>query len=477
MYMITWDYRKIIAINIYIFISIILLMLTYFSPDSLNIYIRNLAYISLIQLILNITFLKVSRIKLFSPIGLFILLLYIFTFGQIFLKGFFNYDIEFDISQIVENKVFIDSTFYSLLTISLFMVGVLLSQNRNDDEFKTTNNYHDQYINYCKPIGYTLILISAPFMFYIEINKLISAITNDYLAIFESTTTGVSFLLSMLFLPGIILLLFAYQDNKYITSLIYLFSISYKFLIMLSGQRGYSIIFIIVLSYVYYKKIKKISIRNILLILVSGFFIIVTLNALKLIRNYEDKNISLFVEAFSSALQNNILFSIFEEFGATLYTISLVFTYFPDRLDYLYGLSYIKPFLTVFPNINGVLDSIVGESWAIQLSNIVPRIGGSFIAETYVNFGRFSHIFIIILGYLLNNLSKLYEKFLYENNYLKIAVFSITLYYSILWIRGDFSPLPRNTIWPIIIIYTLLLIYRRSNKTSIVNVDKVRRNL
>jgi len=457
---------KILLINSYMFLALILSIFVYKTGfnQELSDYVFILAIVTIIQLILNLISLRITKIGIFSPIGIFVFFLYIFNFGQVFLKGFilkYTFSI-FDVSMYVGDNLFIKSCNFCLVIIFLFMIGVLISSINVSG--KNIKDYHEQYFMYCKPIGYIFLMISLPFMLYIDINKIIVSISYGYHALSIIHNPGYFGFLSNMFLPAVVLLLFAYKENKFVTKLIFFTTIAYKTFAMLGGQRGYSMIFIIVLIYFYTKSIQRMSLKSMVLFAGIVFFLLTTLNVLKSIRGVSGKSLELIYSNYALAIQNNIIYKNLEEFGGTLFTTSLSLKHFPDTFKYLYGSGYYLSLLTVFPNIGGLLNSIVDKNWAIRLSSVTPGIGGSFIAELYANFGILSYIFAIIFGFLIGKFSNAYEQRIKNHDYLFVAAYSLAFSSCLWWVRGTFEMFIRNTLWTVGIIYILYIFLKQFSK-------------
>ena len=91
-------------------------------------------------------------------------------------------------------------------------------------------------------------------------------------------------------------------------------------------------------------------------------------------------------------------------------------------------------------------------------------IGSSYIAEAYWNFGYYSLFIMLIIGFIIGRLNKMFDKAVIENNYLKI--FMTTYIFTIIsfYVRSDTRTFCRNFVWfcvPMIIIYKYLK-FRRS---------------
>jgi len=457
--------NKVLYLIIYITIAIVLSYVIYM-PDletnSINSF-TVLSIVAIFQLMLTLYYFKIFKIRIFSPIGLFTIFLFLFSFGQVLLKGLLsNYEFQlFDLSKFVSHYSLISVIRYSLIIIFLFTLGALLSSVNTKSVETKKENLHDKQYKYCKPIGLALLLISVPPMMYIDIKTIQASFSGGYHSIFYLGIPSIYGSLADFFLPAVILLLFYYKKNISICRFILVFSVAYKLFTMLGGQRGYAMIFIITLIYIYYKSIESISIFNKIKYWVGGLLVLAFLNTIKDIRGIQDKGLSLIIESFNYAISNNIVFRAFEEFGSTLFTNVLVFDYYPKVLTHLYGISYLASIFTILPNIGGIVTHIVDKyRWAEQLSMLQPGIGGSFIGELYVNFGYSSFFIAIVIGWILCRLSKKYEQAIICNDYFSVAIYSITFCYSLLWVRGSFEMLVRSTVWTLLTVYGLYMIFK-----------------
>lgn len=457
--------KKMLMITSYVFFAVVLSVSTYFlinNQGNSENYLFILSIVTLFQLILNLIYLKISRVGIFSMVGIFVIFLFVFSFGQVFLKGLIPaYEFKVvDISNRVEGSLYIKTIYYCFNIIFLFMLGVLFS-SLNRKSLKKFN-YHLKYINYCKPIGFLLLIISLPFTLYIDISNLIASFSNGYLSIYEKGYPGFFRTFSDLLLPAIILLLFGYKGKKNIPELIFLSAIIYKAGTMIAGQRGYAIIFIIVLFYIYVSAIKRFNVKNMIFIALGSIFLMNMLVVIKQIRGLTDKNFELIISSFVYGFQNNVILLFMEEFGATIYTPALSLYYYPDIIDYLNGSVYYLSFTTIFPNIGGILGNfITAFSWPATLASYVSGIGGSFIAELYVNFGGFSYLAAIISGLSVGIFSNVFINRLKSNDYLFVAIYSVLFSMILWWIRASFDFLIRSTFWPLAIIYFCYFILKQ----------------
>lgn len=451
---------KILLMISYILLVFVLSIIAYNSGQKNNLseYIHLMAKITIIQLIINLFYIKMVKLNIFSPIGIFIIFLSIFNFGQLFLKGFMHEYVFtlLDVSMSVTDSLYIQSCNYCLIIIFLFMIGALISTVNGSH--KVIKNYHNKYFMYCKPIGYILLIITVPVMLYIDINTIIVSISDGYLATFSIKTPGYLSFIADMFLPAVILLLFAYKDNIFAAKIIIITTIFYKVLSMLGGHRAFAVVFIIVLCYIYTNNIHKLSPKSVVMIVCGGFFLLTTLNVVASIRGTSAKSFELIYNTYIITFQNNIIFKSLEEYGGTLLTTCLSLTYYPNTFDYLYGAGYYKALATILPNIGGILNSIPMEiNSVLKLNQLVQFLGGSFIAELYCNFGIFSYFIAIIFGFLIGKFSTAYEQSIKSNNYLFIAMYSLSFCVSLFWIRDNFAVLVRETFW---CAGTIYLIYR-----------------
>lgn len=220
---------------------------------------------------------------------------------------------------------------------------------------------------------------------------------------------------------------------------------------MISGARGQQIIFLLLLLYIYYWTYKNINWGQIIIAVVIIYLGSTFLNALAIIRNYNSINIDLFFDIYKTTLANNPIFLLVTELGSTIQTTFYVTQKVPKRLEFGMGETYYKSFLTVFPNLFGILDQINYETSFVKNLN-VPFLGGSYIGELYYNFGWIGSIFGFLFGFAINVFSRLINTFIQQKRHFSLVFFVSVWMSGLWWVRDRFSTTIRQTIWTAIIL-------------------------
>lgn len=451
--------KKDLIYFIYIIISIFLAIINF----NRDYYIQFLCFLVVLSIIINIIYLKINKINLFSISGLFILFSYEFHFGQLFLYCFVkNY--EFTIANVIYNDYNNAKLAFLFSFITIFFV--ILGMRWMNEKIKT-NETNELYQPLEKKIYIMLasliLAISLPITLYIDINKIIRFVESGYQVSYEFRLNGVLTQLASFYYVGIILFILAFRDNKKIASFITLLLLSYQVLSMLTGNRGIQLIRIIFTLLIYYKYVRKISICEIIIILIAGVLGLKFISSLAIIRNNSFENLATFFDILFNT-SNDPFYSIMEENGYTIQTLVLLF-----RNNYLldFGKTYLYSFATVLPNIGEFLHQINFEACFVNMLNY-PNIGGSYIAELFYNFSWLGSFFGFFIGMLVQYVSNKLDKAVKNNNVFVISIFVLPSISILWWVRNYFKDMPREFIWGLVIFYILykFILYLLKNKNN-----------
>ena len=158
---------------------------------------------------------------------------------------------------------------------------------------------------------------------------------------------------------------------------------------------------------------------------------------------------------------NNFLLKMLDEFGGTVGTVIFTFDEVPRYLDFHNGQSYIKAWMLVGFNINGILNQISKEiSYTLLFSNRF-HLGGSYIGELYYNFGLFSYAFAPLVGLFIGKISEMSDYCLENKLVIEFAVLVMPVYGAISWVRGYFDSFTRSFVWGTVFILFLYFVCRR----------------
>ena len=158
--------------------------------------------------------------------------------------------------------------------------------------------------------------------------------------------------------------------------------------------------------------------------------------------------------------------------GNTQVINTLVYALCPKKVDYRYGMSFVRSIYSVLPNFLNLEYISIDEVFSPYYTVTNAGCGASFIAEGYWNFGYFSVLFFIALGYVWGTLSNRFKQ-LCNSKYVKPENFFVIvylMYYMIFLVRSESIELGRSFVYyaviPILISKLLKTKTVRGGKTS-----------
>lgn len=447
-----------------LFILFLLCLLIIRGTQFEDIYILNIfAIIICIWTIFSYKILYGSIISIFT---LFFLFSYLFTFGQVLVFCFELTD-NIYINQIFTlfSKISIIKSVYFVTFSLLFLhLGCLISYKQ-----KSCINKTPSYISLSniRKLGILLFLITIiPTAIY-DITLMITNLKYGYLAIFESSiNSGIFDDLARTFKAALIFLLVGNLNNNRKFNILFILCISYSLAKMfLIGQRGYELAFIASLFLLKSNyngiKMKK---KDILKYFILAYLFMKITFVISEVRGMSTQYLTLEI-IIDNFFDNSFFVNQLSELGASLGTICGFFEHVPIDIQFGYGMSYIKSFLTILPNLSiiGLQDLYIGYNPTILLSQYYNALGGSVYGELYYNFGYLGCILPTFLGIYLTKISDI------SNNALKVS-FKIILTSMLLWmIRDSFSYLPRFVLFAMVfpfIIYKLMLMKKKKIRSE-----------
>lgn len=451
--------EKVLTLILYLIYNILIyLTLINFKHIDYEKWINLAFYITISHIIITMISFKLININLFGISNIFILGSYIFHLGQIIIKGLNkNYSYNFEVSKIISSDIYIKSIIFSLITISMVSIGIMIANliKKEVKEINYTIN-RDKYYGVVLTLGWTIIAISLPLELYFSLMKLIVSSKSGYLDVLEVESSGILSQLARFHLIGVGLLIMGYSYNYRKSNFILVLYIIYSIITMLSGSRIYQITSTIILVYITFTVTnQKISIYKTLKGIVILFIVAIFLNSLADIRAKGISDISVLIESLKYNFENNPIYNILEELGGTIYTVCLVILNVPSTIMYSKGAQFITSFATIFPNVNGIFTELNQYSNFV-LSLDVAAIGGSYIAELYYSFKYIPYIIAIFIGFIVHKLSIKFDFYLKNFQFIKASYLIMPSFALILWIRGSYLGIVRNSIWGIIIIYFLV---------------------
>ena len=197
--------KSITLIGYLIYNILIYLILSSLKSIAYEKWINLAFYMVISHIFVTMISFKITDVNLFSISNIFILGSYIFHLGQIIIKGLSkSYEYNFDVSIIVESSIYIKSIMFSLLTISMVSIGIILGNSSNKKEININHeiNIKDYYSN-IKKLGWIILLITLPIELYFSILKLVTSLNSGYLDVLSVETSGILSQLGRFHLIGV----------------------------------------------------------------------------------------------------------------------------------------------------------------------------------------------------------------------------------------------------------------------------------
>lgn len=445
---------------IYILLSFLLLLSTnLLSNQDYQIALRTFGFMVIIQFTITLVAYNLINIDFLSLSGIFTWLNYLFHLGQPVIKATSpEYKLAFDVSLYVPDAIFIESLKYSLLSITLVSVGIMvykcLSQDTNK---KRTIKRRLSNVSQNSLFKFGLIIFLPTFFIevYIQLSRLIVAMNRGYLATFDVELGGLLGFFSSFSIVGVIMLILGSKNNYKRGAIITALYTAFYLITMFSGGRMWQIIKLSLVFY-YFVKVYKIKFtkKNVIVFLVVAYFGAGFLGAIAEFRAYDFSSSDYIFQMFRDVIRNNPILDVLDEFGGSIYTLSLTIGKTPHEVPHSWGEQFITNFVSVLPNINSSIQEINNNSNYVLLLN-TPTIGGSFIGEIYYSFHYLGTIFAFFVGILTQYFTSRIENGLNNNDY-HFIIYTIMIQYSFIsWVRGSSGIFYRNTIFSIVIIYVL----------------------
>lgn len=444
-----------------IFAYAFILLAAYILLDNLarseySYFLLALVSLILLMLIVDGIYLKSISVSLLSPVGFYILILNLFHFGQAILTSFDPNYISQSTNFVRNESRLIKSTLtfaFFACELIIFFILLFYSEKDKNDYIESEIKFDDATI---RRIGVIIFCITAPCRYIYDVSRIIiMQRTGNYLETFNTSFSGVFTQFADFYLIAVILILVSLRENIIKARAFVIFVMAEFALAMLSGGRMYGVISIYIILFVYFGCVETFSFKQYITMFVLA---VLGLQFLSIISNTRLNGISVqSIKQYTSSSRNNIFVNILDEFGATIFTVRETIAEVPSMIPFQKGLSYLKALAFVGINIGGILDKINLEVRYTQILHKPYSYGGSIIGEMYYNFGYLSLLLTPLIGLLIGKIIKSFTNAVKNEKWVKVALFTMPMYYCITWVRDFFSALVRGSIWGAILV---LIVYK-----------------
>ncbi|MEW6605936.1 MAG: O-antigen polysaccharide polymerase Wzy [bacterium] len=421
------------TINLYIAIVNLFFMffIFIFSLSNNNLYTASL--IAFLSFTIFIFSHFLTKGKVLDIYFIFVVLTYLFHFGQLFLLVF-NFDIilpdKFNILR-YDSNIIVESTYFALfLTKIIEITGQFYKLFHNNSKIFLNENAISKYSTK-RDFGFfsLMLLITIIPYFYVDITQIFLSQQFGYVEAYKFGNAYILSILNNMFLIVFIGFVITHKNKllgKYIL-ISFIFWNVFKMLMVGNRSLPMAIILMCIFIYYYYFKysFRRLKVTHLIFILL----LLLLLPYIAQIRNVTGSNsiVSNFIFYIS---YNNPLIYMFSEFGGTLLTLIHTFEFVPESIQYANGLTYLGSTMILLP-----FSSILFGDFFNQYISIGENmntffgggLGGSYVAELYYNFGYFSLISGIFISLILNKIS-----IKFRENGLSKKPMNVTLFFYLL---------------------------------------------
>ena len=237
----------------------------------------------------------------------------------------------------------------------------------------------------------------------------------------------------------------------------------------LAADRRATVVSFIVLIVCCFSNYKiKLDFKKVIAIIVIGYLGLNLFSAICTVRTSGINFDSLKKQMSSQVQENNILISTSGEFGLTFFSIVNAMSYYPDRLPFVVGKTYIASILILIPEVSTKLFNEISSAASIT-SNMKAidgnPLGGSLAQDLFANFGNYGVFISIILGYLLAKITNEYE----FPTSIDICKYYIKFYILLNLVRAGIYEMSRAYVYSFFLIYLLAILYNQKNKKNLIN--------
>lgn len=458
--------KKFLLIFLYSIINLFIILFTCLSLNNFNL----ITYLLCIQCIVIVLFNYFITKKILLIENVFVLFTYLFHISHAFIVTFGFNDIYAHRSSLAKTSLetYVTAELFIMVCLFVINLGYMIFVKKNKDENQLIIQKKD--LIFIRKVSLIVFFVCLIPTLYIDIGKIFALIEGGYLNTYKMYSSGIAkyfYTICKFSRPAISLIIFSYMFEKDKSKKILIISSLYYFIMMLSGDRGTYLIYIITNIFIYFKYIEKLKIKKVLLYCIGIYFAMGFLSSISMFR-YSEFSFSSFLNVFSLRKSDGIIYSFLREFGATMTSVIYSFDFIPSYTDYNYGLTYLSSLLNISPKIPTELAEALKNSFAYIYAFPTANqdsLGGSYIGELYFNFGWFGSLISVFVGCFIAKVENALEN---RKNIYALSVGLVILPGLILWVRDFFCNLLFVPFW----FYILLILFGRMKKNESFNNNK-----
>ena len=448
------NYKLILYYMIFcIFIHILLYRIEFLSNNNWLFFINILI---LFLMIIQTLFLYKAKIKFLSIPSVFLYFSYIFHLSYQFLI-YLDYDFR-SMSYAISSNIYgyevyrkaVSESIKSILYLEYgYFIFIFFGKKipKKEIKFSFFKNIFQNRKNF-KYLINIFFVFSLTADISIIYRRIILMINYGYkeVAIFEANY--ILIIISHFLLPSLFLIMY-FNKKKIIKNYVFLFFfLIYKLIGMFSGLRGYAIVEIIFMGIFFNSYIKKFKKKNIYISLILGYFLLSWLIVIR-----ENRGEGIGINHLKQIFFNKdiILYSM-AEFGITINVVCKTIENTTLLLGNM-GKQLVISLLSFVPYISRIIPDLFKENIYEKLN--LYRMGGSYIADFYYDFGKLNIFLCIIYGILIKNLEENFKTIIQGKEKWKI-LFLVPFIVEILFtVRSGTFKILRVLVWSYIIVISI----------------------
>lgn len=385
--------------------------------------------------------------QLLSPYIIFLIVLYIFSYGIPLLYAF-GITPERDLIGYLDisTQNLYDSQWLTIDMLVMFHLGALFYVDKHPDIITANlsiyeyEDFIDQEIR-LKKIGWILFVISAYFYISEIIEDMIFSLTYGYAAMYEREESiglgNVTRLFSNMFIPSVICLYVVYRDNNFVRRMLTGIILLNVICIFIIGGRTDGVILLTLLLILYHNLVRHFKKKDYIIIACGVSILLSVLTVVGSMRNESNRS----MKSSDIEINGNAIVGAIAEMGGSQSCLIKTMEIIPSMEDYKYGGSYLYSFTTIVPNL-GFWDIHPAKKksnlsvWLTDKLGLSYGTGFSMTAEAYANFGYLGILFFFVFGSFFAMIFSGIDQHLSNGDYAKFVFLMIIFWFTL--------KLPRN---------------------------------
>jgi len=453
-----------------ILVFLICNFLTFFTDGDNYTKLSTLGVLSLMELVVFIM-VDYKQNKNLTFATIFILVLFLFHFGQLMLYTFFKnvyphirFLILLDVSKALWGGQMINMAF------SVICIGILLKESNIKRTVTVRQRYYNEHLDWNR-VGMNIIKATFFVKFALDFVTLGITLTagGEVARAWVNSFPNILLYYGKISLVGFAILIIANKYNPLKQKKIYLFITCYILIMMMSGIRSENVGYLVVFLFIYIASHNKsLKFKSALLYGIVGFLMLGFVVAVGKFRSVSTDGLYLLGKILTSSfVDNNIIFGVMDNMGDTSYTAQAVINNWLPNYSPSWGDAYWMGWTAAIPNLAPFIIDFgaitMDSSFPIKLqqfgvlSQSYENIGGSVIGELFFNFGLTGGVIAaLFLGMFIGWVSKKSSLYLQMDNYYGLILMVPIMFATVYWVRDYFGGGVREAVWGPLLCYYIV---------------------